>query len=115
MRATVPGVLRNLRACSSMPRHPIDGIGHSLDGHCLTVPIGRRTYNFLEPSSRHLHEDAGFSVDLVAGRRITGSLLDGAQNAKGPLPGRPRRYRKNRWLRGPQQTPLRLPALRFAA
>jgi hypothetical protein len=113
MRATVPGVLRNLRACSSMPRHPIDGIGHSLDGHCLTVPIGAG-----EPttfSSRHLHEDAGFSVDLVAGRRITGSLLNGAQNAKGPLPGRPRRYRKNRWLRGPQQTPLRLPALRFAA
>jgi hypothetical protein len=51
MRTTVPGVLRNLRACSSMPRHPIDGIGHSLDGHCLAVPIGRRTYNFLEPSS----------------------------------------------------------------
>jgi hypothetical protein len=22
-----------------MSRHPIDGIGHSLDGHCLTVPM----------------------------------------------------------------------------
>jgi hypothetical protein len=39
-------------------------------------------------SSRHLHEDAGFSVDLVAGRRITGSLLNGAQYAKG-APSRP--------------------------